>query len=476
MDAACRRHASASPARGQADRHARRGVRGGRREGCGPGARGAARLADSESRRSRRVTRGARLELAAAGADSAGVSGSPTRSSTPRTARRPSGRLRLCLEFARPARPCWRGSRRAAASRCGGRRSSPNGSASVTRAIALEASAMTGGIGTEHDHLVRLLRGGDEDLLAEVYTGGRQPRRSALRQASLWCAARRGPMRSAATSSRARSALQLRTPPTSIRDPFCRRRARGRASRRQRTTSSRALAELSTSPTSREARAAAARGPAELLDEHLGDPAGRAQALERMITERPDDDDAMLLALGQALRPRSGVGEVSIELGEEGDRARIDPRPPRPSCGSRRRDPRGAPRQHDAALAALDRPRETGAHADVARRRASTARAGRQGRARARRARSSALDPGAGAPHAAADRDLRSCSPRSTASPRRSSPRTSTCSASSPIGPTRSPASRTHASSRAVGRARPRFRGAPPDAAQPRRRPRRGAY
>src|SRR5690606_17287685 len=74
----------------------------------------------------------------------------------------------------------------------------------------------------------------------------------------------------------------------------------------------RVLAELSGSLTSQDARAAAGREYAELLDEHLGDPASARAALEGMVAERPDDEDALLVLA--KLYDRDQQWARSIEL------------------------------------------------------------------------------------------------------------------------------------------------------------------
>ncbi|MBV8758319.1 MAG: hypothetical protein JO257_13620, partial [Deltaproteobacteria bacterium] len=56
------------------------------------------------------------------------------------------------------------------------------------RAIELWRRAIAGGLGTEHDHLVRLLRGGDEDQLSEAYTGWAKAETDPKTQAVVWCA------------------------------------------------------------------------------------------------------------------------------------------------------------------------------------------------------------------------------------------------------------------------------------------------
>ena len=146
---------------------------------------------------------------------------------------------------------------------------------------------------TTRDHLVRLHRGGDEDQLAEVYAASAKAEPDERSAAALWCARgivdlARGDFVEAEESLRHAADL-------GPKDPFCRAALAAvyRAGKHYEQLA-RVLSELSTSLTSKDARAQAAREHAELLDEHLGDPAGARAALERLIAERPDDASAML--------------------------------------------------------------------------------------------------------------------------------------------------------------------------------------
>src|SRR5690606_38982048 len=60
----------------------------------------------------------------------------------------------------------------------------------VPRALELwrRASALDDRLGTEHDHIVRLLRAGDEDELAEAYTAWALAEQDARSAAALQCA------------------------------------------------------------------------------------------------------------------------------------------------------------------------------------------------------------------------------------------------------------------------------------------------
>ncbi|MCW5803029.1 MAG: tetratricopeptide repeat protein [Deltaproteobacteria bacterium] len=183
-------------------------------------------------------------------------------------------------------------------------------------------------IPTTRDHLVRLWRGSDgargsggavgegpelfdNDELAEAYTAWARSEPDQRSAAALWCARgivdlARGDFIEAEDSLQHAADLA----PT---DPFCRAALAAvyRAGKRFEGLA-RVLGELSTSLTSADGRAAAAREHAELLDEHLGDPAGARAALERMIAERPEDDDAML-ALAR-LCERDALWERAIDL------------------------------------------------------------------------------------------------------------------------------------------------------------------
>jgi tetratricopeptide (TPR) repeat protein len=224
-------------------------------------------------------------------------------------------------------------------------------------AIELWRRISIGGVGTEHDHLIRLLRGGDEDLLAEVYSDWAKAVRDPRSSAALWCA--RGVVDLIRGDFvEAEESLQ-RAADLDPKDPFCRAAlaAVHRAGKRF-DALARVLAELSTSLKSRDARAAAAREYAELLDEHLGDPAGARVALERMIAENPEDDDAMLVLA--KLHDRDQQWAKSVELRKKAIALATTPE----RKGELwlevavREERRG---DRDAALAALDRAAENGA-------------------------------------------------------------------------------------------------------------------
>nr|MBA3465305.1 tetratricopeptide repeat protein [Deltaproteobacteria bacterium] len=145
---------------------------------------------------------------------------------------------------------------------------------------------------TTRDHLVRLFRNTDEDQLAEAYAAAAKAETDARSAAALWCARgivdlARGDFIEAEDSLRHAADL-------GPKDPFCRAALAAvyRAGKDHQQLA-RMLSELSTSLTSKDGRAQAAREHAELLDE-LGDPAGARAALERLISERPDDGNAML--------------------------------------------------------------------------------------------------------------------------------------------------------------------------------------
>ena len=166
-------------------------------------------------------------------------------------------------------------------------------------------------LGTEHDQLIRLLRGEDADELAEAYAAWERAEPDPRDTAVLACARGivdlvRGDFVEAEESLQHAGALD----PT---DPFSRATLAAvyRAGKRYDQLAG-VLAELATTLVSSDGRAAAAREYAELLDEHLGDPAGARDALERMIADRPSDDDAML-ALAR-LYDRDQQWDRSIEL------------------------------------------------------------------------------------------------------------------------------------------------------------------
>jgi tetratricopeptide (TPR) repeat protein len=183
----------------------------------------------------------------------------------------------------------------------------------TTRALELwrRAAVSDAHLGTEHDHVVRILRAGDEDALAAAYTAWAEAESDPRCASALQCA--RGIVDLVRGDFvEAEESLQ-RAAERDPKDPFCRAALAAvyRAGRRFDQLAT-VLAELSQSLTARDARAAAAREYAELLDEHLGDPAGARAALERMIAERSDDDDAMLVLA--KLYDRDQQWDRSIEL------------------------------------------------------------------------------------------------------------------------------------------------------------------
>lgn len=185
------------------------------------------------------------------------------------------------------------------------------------RAVSLwqRASAEQAAPATTRDHLVRMHRAGndkdDEDALAAVYTQWASAEKDPRCAAALWCARgvvdlARGDFVEAEDSLRKAAAQDPK-------DPFCRAALAAvfRAGKRY-DLLSKVLAELATSLASSDARAAAAREYAELLDEHLGDPAAARDALERMIVDRPEDANAMV-ALAR-LYDREQLWPRAIEL------------------------------------------------------------------------------------------------------------------------------------------------------------------
>ncbi len=207
---------------------------------------------------------------------------------------------------------------------------------------------------TTRDHLVRLYRGADEDRLAEAYADCARAEKDPRNAAALWCARgivdlARGDFVDAEESLE--KARQL-----GPNDPFARAALAAvyRAGKRY-DALAQVLHELSTSLTSRDGRAQAAREHAELLDEHLGDRAGARAALERMITDRPEDAEAML-ALAK-LCERDELWPRAIELRTKAAELAQTPQ----KRGeiwmdiARSEDRRG---DHKAAIAALDKAAE----------------------------------------------------------------------------------------------------------------------
>jgi len=156
------------------------------------------------------------------------------------------------------------------------------------------AVAEPGALPTTRDHAARLHRGGgDGDALSAAYHAWASAEPDPRSVAALWCACGivdlvRGDF------VEAEDALQ-RAAELAPGDPFCRAALAAvyRAGKRY-DQLVQVLAELSTSLASKDARAAAAREYAVLLDRHLGDAAGARAALERMIAGQPDDVDTMV--------------------------------------------------------------------------------------------------------------------------------------------------------------------------------------
>jgi tetratricopeptide (TPR) repeat protein len=164
------------------------------------------------------------------------------------------------------------------------------------RAVALWQRAATepGALPTTLDHIARLYRTGELDQLSTAYREWASTELDLRCVAALWCACgivdlARGDLVCAEESL-------LQATDLAPSDPVSRAALAAvyRAGKRYDELAP-ALAELSSVLTSKDARAVAAREYAELLDEHLADPAGARAALEQMIVERPDDPDPMLV-------------------------------------------------------------------------------------------------------------------------------------------------------------------------------------
>ncbi len=165
------------------------------------------------------------------------------------------------------------------------------------------AADLGSALGTERDQVVRILRGiprdqdgtetGDDEAFVAAYAswadGEADPRAAAALQCARGVVALvRGDFVEAEDTLRRAAELDPK-------DPFCRiaLAAVYRAGKHY-DQLARVLADLATSLVSRDARASAAREHAELLDEHLDDKPGARAALERMLEERPDDDEVMM--------------------------------------------------------------------------------------------------------------------------------------------------------------------------------------
>jgi tetratricopeptide (TPR) repeat protein len=232
------------------------------------------------------------------------------------------------------------------------------------RAIDLwqRAAVAPGALPTTHDHLARLHRGGDRDALSAAYRAWATAEPDDRAVAALWCARgivdlSRGDFIEAEDSlQHARDLVPG--------DPFCRETLAMvyRAGKRY-DQLARVLSELSASLASTDARAAAAREHAELLDEHLGDPAGARATLERMIADQPGDGDAILMLA--RLCDRLELWDRAIELRHHA--AELATSPERRgeiwSEIARGEEHRG---DREAAIAALERAAEAG-HPDALR-------------------------------------------------------------------------------------------------------------
>jgi tetratricopeptide (TPR) repeat protein len=213
---------------------------------------------------------------------------------------------------------------------------------------------------TAHDHLARLQRGRDDDALAVAYHAWARAERDPRCAAALWCA--RGVVDLARGDFiEAEESLQ-RAAQLGPDDAFCRAALAAvyRAGKRHDALAT-VLADLSTLLADPAGRAAASREYAELLDLHLGDPAAARAALERMIGERPDDGDTMLVLA--RLCERDQLWGRAIELRRRA--AELVPDARRAEIWAevaRNEEARG---DRDAALAAYVRAADAG-HPDAA--------------------------------------------------------------------------------------------------------------
>jgi tetratricopeptide (TPR) repeat protein len=175
------------------------------------------------------------------------------------------------------------------------------------------AAAEAGAPPTTRDHLARLHRaeGGDTEELAAAYAAWAEAEADDRCAAALWCA--RGVVELNRGDLVESEEALLRAAKLAPGDPFCRAALAEvyRADQRFEHLAT-VLAELSTSLTSREARGAATREYAELLDEHLGDPGTARAAIERMLADRPGDVEAMIVLA--RLCERDDAPDRAIEL------------------------------------------------------------------------------------------------------------------------------------------------------------------
>ena len=172
------------------------------------------------------------------------------------------------------------------------------------------AAALPDALPTTRDHLVRLRRG-DDHALSEAYHAWATSEPDGRCVAALWCARGivdlvRGDFIEAEESLQRAAGL-------GPGDPFC-RAALAAVYRTGKRYDQLALVldELSASLASRDARAAVSREHAELLDLHLGDRSGARAAFERMLADRPDDRDTMLVLA--RLCDRDQLWDRAIEL------------------------------------------------------------------------------------------------------------------------------------------------------------------
>jgi len=185
---------------------------------------------------------------------------------------------------------------------------------------------------TTRDHLLRMLRGPASDPtrpskisdtedaaipdidaiqeLSEQYAAAASVELDPRCTSALWCA--RGVVDLSRGDLVLAEASLVRAAEQAPSDPFSRAALVGvyRAGRRHQQLA-KMLDELATKLASKEARMAAARETAELLDE-LGDPAGARSSLERLIKDQPDNVDN-ILALAR-LCDRDRVFLRAIEL------------------------------------------------------------------------------------------------------------------------------------------------------------------
>lgn len=178
---------------------------------------------------------------------------------------------------------------------------------------------------TTRDHLLRLLREPSDDPtrpsspsydtdsadeLAEAYAAAASADPDPRATSALWCA--RGIVDLARGGIAEAEGSLLKAAELAPEDPFSRAAlvAVYRASKRHDLLAA-MLGELASKLSSKDARAAASRETAELLDE-MGDPAGARAALERLVKDQPDNVDN-ILALAK-LCERDKVYLRSIEL------------------------------------------------------------------------------------------------------------------------------------------------------------------